>query len=54
MDDYDKRTSTSATAIHTTTLRGTGEVSNGCIRVPDEVLDLVWQAPAGTVVTLIR
>ena len=54
MDDYDKRTSTSATAIHTTTLRGTGEVSNGCIRVPDEVLDLLWGAPAGTVVTLIR
>jgi hypothetical protein len=54
MDDYDKRTGTSATAIHTTTLRGTGEVSNGCVRVSDAVLDLVWGAPAGTVVTTVR
>ncbi len=45
MDDYDKRTHTSATAIHTTTLPGTGEVSNGCIRVTDDVLDLLWRAP---------
>ncbi|MEZ0446929.1 L,D-transpeptidase [Cellulomonas sp. ICMP 17802] len=53
MDDYDKVTHTSATAIHTTTLRGRGEVSNGCVRVADDVLDLLWQAPAGTVVTTV-
>ena len=53
MDDYDKVTGTSATAIHTTTLRGTGAVSNGCVRVADDVLDLLWQAPAGTVVTIV-
>ena len=53
MDDYDKVTHTSATAIHTTTLRGTGPVSNGCVRVADDVLDLLWQAPAGTVVTTV-
>ena len=51
MDDYDKRTGTSATAFHTTTLRSRGEVSNGCIRVSDGVLDLLWQrVPAGTLV----
>lgn len=53
MDDYDKKTHTSATAIHTTTLRGTGAVSNGCVRVADDVLDVLWQAPAGTVVTTV-
>jgi hypothetical protein len=53
MDDYDKKTRTSATAIHTTTLRGTGAVSNGCVRVADDVLDVLWQAPAGTVVTTV-
>ncbi|MGY4645050.1 L,D-transpeptidase family protein [Cellulomonas sp. URHB0016] len=52
IDHYDKPTGTAVTAIHTTTLRGTGPVSNGCVRVDDEVLDLVWQAPAGTVVTV--
>ncbi|GIG21277.1 hypothetical protein Cch01nite_20010 [Cellulomonas chitinilytica] len=52
IDHYDKPTGTAVTAIHTTTLRGTGEVSNGCVRVGDDVLDLVWQAPAGTVVTV--
>lgn len=53
IDHYDKPTGTAVTAIHTTTLRGTGAVSNGCVRVSDEVLDLVWQAPAGTVVTTV-
>ena len=53
IDHYDKPTGTAVTAIHTTTLRGTGAVSNGCVRVGDEVLDLVWQAPAGTVVTIV-
>ncbi|MET0787645.1 MAG: L,D-transpeptidase [Cellulomonas sp.] len=53
MDDYDKVTHTSATAFHTTTLRGTGAVSDGCVRVSDDVLDVLWQAPAGTVVTTV-
>ena len=53
IDHYDKPTGTAVTAIHTTTLRGTGAASNGCVRVGDEVLDLVWQAPAGTVVTIV-
>lgn len=53
MDDYDKKSGTSTTAIHTTTLSGRGEVSNGCVRVADDVLDLLWQAPAGTVVTTV-
>ena len=53
IDHYDKPTGTAVTAIHTTTLRGMGAVSNGCVRVGDEVLDLVWQAPAGTVVTTV-
>ncbi len=53
MDDYDKRTGTSATAFHTTTLRSRGEVSNGCIRVSDDVLDLLWhRVPAGTLVLI--
>jgi len=52
IDHYDKPTGTAVTAIHTTTLRGRGAVSNGCVRVDDEVLDLVWQAPGGTVVTV--
>lgn len=53
IDHYDKPTGTAVTAIHTTTLRGVGAVSNGCVRVGDDVLDLVWQAPAGTVVTTV-
>jgi len=53
MDAYDTVTHTSATAIHTTTLRGRGDVSSGCVRVADDVLDLLWQAPAGTVVTTV-
>ncbi|WP_315095201.1 L,D-transpeptidase [uncultured Cellulomonas sp.] len=53
IDHYDKPTGTAVTAIHTTTLRGTGAVSNGCVRVTDDVLDLVWQAPAGTVVITV-
>lgn len=52
IDHYDKPTGTAVTAIHTTTLRGRGEVSNGCVRVGDDVLDVVWQAPGGTVVTV--
>ncbi|WP_019135319.1 L,D-transpeptidase [Cellulomonas massiliensis] len=54
MDDYDRRTGTSASAIHTTTLRATGEVSNGCVRVTDEVLDVLWhRVPAGTLVDVV-
>lgn len=53
MDDYDTRTGTSATAFHTTTLRSRGEVSNGCIRLSDEVADLLWKrVPAGTLVVV--
>jgi hypothetical protein len=51
MDDYDRATGTSATAIHTTPLASRGEVSNGCVRVSDEVLDVLWQTvPPGTLV----
>lgn len=53
IDHYDKPTGTAVTAIHTTTLRGRGAVSNGCVRVTDDVLDVLWQAPAGTVVTTV-
>lgn len=52
IDHYDKPTGTAVTAIHTTTLSGRGEVSNGCVRVADDVIDLLWQAPGGTVVTV--
>lgn len=53
MDAYDTRTRTSATAFHTTTLRGRGEVSNGCVRVSDEVLDVLWRTvPPGTLVVV--
>lgn len=53
MDDYDRATGTSATAIHTTTLASRGEVSNGCVRVTDEVLDVLWRTvPAGTLVVV--
>lgn len=53
MDAYDRSTGTSATAIHTTPFRQTGAISNGCIRVSDEVLDLLWdKVPAGTVLTV--
>lgn len=53
IDHYDRPTGTAVTAIHTTTLRGRGAVSNGCVRVTDDVLDVLWQAPAGTVVTTV-
>jgi len=54
MDDYDRRTGTSATAFHTTTLRATGQVSNGCVRVTDEVLDVLWhRVPPGTLVDVV-
>lgn len=54
MDAYDRRTGTSASAIHTTTLRATGQVSNGCVRVTDEVLDVLWhRVPAGTLVDVV-
>ena len=53
MDDYDTRTGTSATAFHTTTLRSRGEVSNGCIRLSDAVLDVLWhRVPPGTLVVV--
>lgn len=51
MDAFDAATGTSATAIHTTSLSGRGEISNGCIRVSDSTLDLLWlKVPGGTVV----
>ncbi|QGQ21112.1 L,D-transpeptidase family protein [Cellulomonas sp. JZ18] len=53
IDAYDGNTGTSATAIHTTPFARTGAISNGCIRVSDEVLDLLWdKVPAGTVLTV--
>lgn len=53
MDAYDRRTGTSATAIHTTPFARTGAISNGCVRVRDDVLDLLWgRVPAGTVLTV--
>ena len=53
MDAYDTRTRTSATAFHSTTLRSRGEVSNGCVRLADDVLDVLWRTvPAGTLVVV--
>lgn len=53
IDVYDKATGTSATAIHTSPFAQTGPISNGCIRVTDEVLDMLWgKVPAGTVLTV--
>ncbi len=53
IDDYDRKTGTSATAIHTTPLKSRGEVSNGCIRVSPEVLALLWKkVPAGALVEI--
>lgn len=53
MDAYDRATGTSATAIHTSPFARTGAISNGCVRVGDDVLDLLWdRVPAGTVVTV--
>ncbi|WP_246036606.1 L,D-transpeptidase [Cellulomonas telluris] len=53
IDAYDRNTGTSATAIHTTPFARTGAISNGCIRVSDEVLDLLWdKVPAGTMLTV--
>ncbi len=53
IDVYDRATGTSATAIHTTPFTQTGPISNGCIRVTDDVLDLLWgKVPPGTVLTV--
>ncbi|MBO0901154.1 L,D-transpeptidase [Cellulomonas sp. zg-ZUI222] len=53
IDVYDTATGTSATAIHTTPFDRTGAISNGCVRVSEEVLDMLWdQVPAGTVLTV--
>ena len=53
IDVYDTRTGTSATAIHTSPFARTGPISNGCIRVSDEVLDLLWgNVPPGTLLTV--
>ncbi|WP_243738113.1 L,D-transpeptidase [Cellulomonas shaoxiangyii] len=53
LDAYDTRTGTSATAIHTTPYARTGAISNGCVRVGDDVLDLLWhKVPAGTMLTV--
>ncbi|GIG38727.1 hypothetical protein Cph01nite_04890 [Cellulomonas phragmiteti] len=53
IDVYDRATGTSATAIHTSPFARTGPISNGCIRVSDEVLDLLWgKVPAGTLLTV--
>lgn len=41
------------TAFHSTTLRSRGEVSNGCVRLADDVLDVLWRTvPAGTLVVV--
>ncbi|WP_307802723.1 L,D-transpeptidase [Cellulomonas dongxiuzhuiae] len=53
IDVYDTATGTSATAIHTSPIARTGAISNGCVRVSEEVLDLLWgKVPAGTVLTV--
>ncbi|MFS0703438.1 L,D-transpeptidase [Cellulomonas sp. 179-A 9B4 NHS] len=53
IDVYDRATNTSATAIHTTPFRATGAISNGCIRVTDEVLDMLWgKVTPGTLLTV--
>ncbi|UZN04220.1 L,D-transpeptidase [Cellulomonas sp. S1-8] len=53
IDVYDTATGTSATAIHTSPFARTGPISNGCIRVSDEVLDLLWgKVPPGTLLTV--
>lgn len=53
IDVYDKATGTSATAIHTSPFARTGPISNGCVRVSEEVLDMLWdKVPAGTVLTV--
>ena len=53
IDAYDKATATSATAIHTSPFAATGPISNGCVRVSEEVLDLLWdKVPPGTVLTV--
>jgi hypothetical protein len=53
IDHWDRPTGTAVTAIHTSLVRGSGPISNGCVRVSDEVLDVLWhRVPAGTVVTV--
>ncbi|MCC2322636.1 L,D-transpeptidase [Cellulomonas xiejunii] len=53
IDVYDGATGTSATAIHTSPFAASGPISNGCIRVSEEVLDLLWdKVPPGTVLTV--
>ncbi len=53
IDRWDRPTGTAVSAIHTSLLKGSGPVSNGCVRVSDEVLDVLWhRVPAGTVVTV--
>lgn len=53
IDVYDRATGTSATAIHTTPFTRTGAISNGCVRVTDDVLDLLWgKVPPGTMLTV--
>lgn len=53
IDVYDRATGTSATAIHTSPFARTGPISNGCVRVAEEVLDLLWgKVPPGTVLTV--
>lgn len=53
IDVYDHATGTSATAIHTSPFARTGPISNGCVRVSDEVLDMLWgKVPPGTVLTV--
>jgi hypothetical protein len=53
IDHWDKPTGTAVTAIHTTTSLRHGHVSNGCIRITDDVMDVLWRAPAGTLVTIV-
>jgi hypothetical protein len=53
IDHWDRPTGTAVTAIHTSLLRSVGATSNGCVRVSDTVLDVLWhRVPAGTVVTV--
>ncbi|MDM7854726.1 L,D-transpeptidase [Cellulomonas alba] len=53
IDHWDRPTGTAVTAIHTTTSLRHGHVSHGCVRITDHVMDVLWDAPAGTPVTIV-
>jgi len=53
IDHWDRPTGTAVTAIHTTTSLRHGHVSHGCVRITDKLMDVLWRAPAGTLVTIV-